>query len=147
MNAETPIATSAPEPLRGVKLLRAAVNKILENPDCWDQTTTHCGTKHCVGGHIQILAGLPANDNTVMEDMRDTLGISVYDAMWLYSSQRTLGEIYNFAKNFDRDGCDRDGRDRDGFDRDGFDRDGRDRDGFDRDGRDRDGNRLEPFVL
>ena len=146
----------APEPLRGERLLKAAVNQILAHPETWNQSSWHCGTQHCIAGWCQILAGRPQNSATVADEAMDDLGISVTERAWLFASARRLVEIYGFAERFsagfDHDGFDRDGRDRAGFDRDGFDRNGRDRAGrdragFDRAGRDRDGKPLQPFEL
>jgi hypothetical protein len=142
------------EPLRGEKLLKAAVNQILAHPETWEQTLWHssCGTKHCIAGWCQILSGKPAVPDLAKEEARAALGISPFEADYLFHGYRTLGEIYYFAEHFssagyDRAGYDRAGYDRDGRDRDGRDRDGRDRDGRDRDGRDRDGNALKPFQI
>jgi hypothetical protein len=133
---------------RGSELLRQAVNKIIADPESWNQGQWHCGTQHCIGGHCQILGGRSADPQTTKAQAQEMLGLGDADANYLFYGQRTLGEIYKFAQGLllrDRDGFDRDGRDRDGFDRDGRDRDGFDRDGRDRDGRDRDGKPLTPL--
>ena len=135
----------APEPLRGERLLKAAVNQILAHPETWNQSSWHCGTQHCIAGWCQVLGRGHQNENAGTEAMED-LGISLSERAWLFAGNRTLPEIYRFAENFSA-GFDRDGFDRDGFDRAGFDRAGRDRDGFDRAGRDRDGKPLTPFAL
>lgn len=144
MATETkPPATAQPatanEPLRGPELLRAAVNHIIENPDTFDQSRWHCGTKHCIAGHCQILAGKNPIESNAMKDAQEAIGLSDRDAMWLFAAHRTLWDIWNFTSifinNFNRDRFDRGGFKRDGFDRDGFDRDGFNRDGFDRDGK------------
>lgn len=102
--------------LTGAKLLRTAVNQILDHPETWDQTKWHspCGTKHCIAGWCQILSGAPVNEYTVIEDAQKALGITDFEASVLFAGSQTLGKIYNFAKVFDRAGFDREGLDRDG---------------------------------
>lgn len=113
-------------PLRGKKLLQTAVNQILEYPETWNQTEYHseCGTMHCIAGWCQILGGRPANRCSTSNDSQELLGISINEAFWLFSKDRSLREIYNFAKKFDLAGFDRDGFDRAGFDLNGFHRAG-----------------------
>ena len=137
--------------LRGPDLLCAAVNQILAHPETWNQSQWHCGTAHCIFGHCEMLAGGPT-ENTY-DNVKAMLGLPPSDAAYLSRAQRTLPEIYQFAKiyrdGWDRDGWDRAGWDRAGFNRDGWDRAGWDRDGFNRDGWDRDGEKLDmvPFDL
>ena len=145
-NIKKPTTKTKDEPLRGPDLLCAAVNQILAHPETWLQTSWHCDTQHCIAGHCEMLTG--GETSNTMENVRGKLGISQADASYLFAAERTLPEIYSFAKvyragfnraGFDRDGFDRAGFDRDGFDRDGFDRAGFNRDGFNRDGFNRDG--------
>ena len=124
---------TATEELRGPKLLATAVNKVLENPECWDQKTWHCGTKHCIGGWCQILGGRRESEAGVMGDVIELLGISRADAEWLCSATRTIAELHGYASAL--------------LDPDSFDRDGFNRDGFNRAGFDRDGKKLEPIVF
>lgn len=154
--------------LTGDRLLKAAINHILLHPETWDQSTWHssCKTKHCIAGTCQILAGFAPDSLGAPNDAKTAIGLSDADANYLFSHERTLSEIYFFAKNmvhvrkdahieydekgFDRDGFDQDGFDKDGFDkegygRDGFDKDGYGRDGFDRAGFDRDGYGKDGF--
>ena len=138
-NPDTPAV-----PLRGEKLLKAAVNQILAHPETWNQVVWHCDTGHCIAGWCQILAGRPQNSATVADEAMNDLGISFAERAWLFAGSRRLVEIYGFAERFSA-GFDRDGRDRAGFDRAGFDRDGFDRYGFDRAGRDRDGFNCDGF--
>jgi hypothetical protein len=134
------MTTIAPK-LTGEKLLKAAVNQILAHPETWDQSQwhSHCGTKHCIAGWCQILAGLRRDDATASSDAANALGISSRDATFLFQGNRTIGQIYHFAKNFNRAGFDRAGFNRAGFNRAGFDRAGFNRAGFNRAGFDRDG--------
>ena len=127
------ITKTPPTPLRGEKLLKTAVNQILAHPNTWDQTHWHssCGSKHCIAGWCQILAGHVADEGCVTSQAQEALGISMADRAWLFAPIRTLAEIYRFAETFSA-----------GFDRDGFDRDG-----FDRAGRDRAGKPLTPFEI
>ena len=136
--------------------LAEQVNRILSNPDSWDQGSWHspCGTQHCIAGHGQIAAGKPMNVNTCRDDAREWYGLTDGDADWLFSSYRTLTELYEFARlalvgeaYFDADGLDYNGYDRDGYDCDGYDRhgvksDGYTRDGYNRRGLDRNGDSL-----
>jgi hypothetical protein len=127
--------------LTGEKLLKTAVNQILAHPETWDQSNWHspCGTKHCIAGWCQILAGKPANDDTAKEDAMEALGLNEEEANTLFRASTSLPEIYYFATHFNETGYDRDGYDRAGFDKYGYNRDGYNRDGFNRDGFDRDG--------
>jgi hypothetical protein len=130
------------EKLTGKKLLQTAVNQILAHPKTWNQSVWHspCRTKHCIAGWCQILSGNPEDDNYTVRDAAQTaLGISHEEAFYLFRSDCTLTEIYNFAKNFDVVGYDRGGFSRAGFSRAGFDRGGFSRAGFDRGGFDRGG--------
>ena len=170
MSKKSSTVTSEPAaPLRGEKLLKAAVNQILRHPDTWNQATWHseCGTKHCIAGWCQILSGNKVPTCDVWRDAQAALDISSADASWLFSGDRSLREIYHFAKNFSVAGFNRDGFNREGFNRDGFNRAGLDRAGFDREGFnragfdrdgfnragfnyagfDRDGQKLQPFDL
>ena len=138
--------------------LAKQVNVILTNRESWNQDAYHssCGTKHCIAGHGQIASGKPMGINTCRDDAREWYGLTGEDAEWLFRHDRTLTELYEFARlalageayfdadgydcnGFDRNGYCSDGYHRDGYDRDGFDRYGYARDGFDRYGFDRDG--------
>ena len=132
--------------LRGVELLRAAVNQVIQHPETWDQNSWHCGTKHCIAGWCEKLA---FGELTANPDVRaqDAIGITVAESRWLFASVRSLPEIHRFAVDmssgicdgYDRDGYDRDGYNCDGYNRYGYNRDGYDRNGYNRDGYDRDG--------
>lgn len=122
------------------------VNRILENPECWDQNNWHCGTAHCIMGHAQIDAGKEPDSDTAFDDGMEWLGLSIEDANWLSASGRKLPEIHAFATSalagiayFGPSGYDPNGYDRDGYDRRGYNRYGYDRHGYDRDGYNRDG--------
>ena len=131
--------------ITGKELLRAAVNRIIDHPEEWNQKTWHCGTAHCIGGHCQILAGLPATDNAGIDAAR-LIGLEQADADYVFDANRSMQEIYDFAQSFlndepifGRDGYNRDGYNRAGYGRTGYDRAGHDRAGYDRTGYDRDG--------
>jgi hypothetical protein len=89
-----------PEPLRGTELLRAAVNHIIQHPEEWDQSSWHntCGTTHCIAGHCQIMGGRPMNIDTASYDAQTLLGLSYHEQKYLFASDRTLEEIWAFAK-------------------------------------------------
>jgi hypothetical protein len=117
------------------------MNHILEHPETWDQGHWHCGTKHCIAGHAQLMAGKEENIDTVKKDAREWLGLSEYEAAWLFDPDRTKKELYDYVSavvegedpfpdeynraGYDRDGCDRAGYDRDGYNRDGYNRKGK----------------------
>jgi hypothetical protein len=140
--------------------LQAILDFIRQNPDRWDQTQWHspCGSSHCLAGHAQLAAGLPADNYLARAEAKAYLGLEHEEAEWLFAGERTLSQleracrtgqclIYDEAygpdgfdpDGFDRDGCDRDGYDCQGYDVVGYDRDGFDREGYDADGYDRDG--------
>lgn len=104
------------EPLRGERLFKTAVNQILLHPETWCQANWHssCGTKHCLGGWLQVLAGKPMNAGSVISDAMETTGITSYEANHLFRANCTISEMYSFAENFNRDGFDRAGFDRAG---------------------------------
>ena len=86
--------------LRGAALLRAAIDHIIAHPDSWDQTIiwhSPCGTRHCLFGLCQILAGLEPNHDDCFAEVRDLLGICTPDAAWLCAHNRTLDQIRWFA--------------------------------------------------
>ena len=116
------------------ELLRKAVNQILDHPETWDQTTWHsnCGTKHCIAGHCQILAGYQQDALKAQKEAQQALKLDDQTTRWLFCSARTLSDIYKFAKEaianpngYNRGGYDHDGYDRDGYNRGGYDRDGK----------------------
>jgi hypothetical protein len=146
--------------LRGVELFKTGFNKILANPECWNQSDWHCGSKHCFFGHLQLLAGGVETTDNIVNEVANYLQISTEDATWLSARSRTLPQIRRFGvtlsnktdvdpdgydpDGYDRHDCDRHGYDRHGYDRHGYDRHGfnhvgYNRDGFNRVGYDRDG--------
>jgi len=145
--------TTNSTPLCGERLIKTAVNWILENPEKWDQQKTHSddGTKHNIIGCCQILAGLPANSNTAGSDVKRLLALTAYEELWLWDPIRTIDDLYRFAKNYsearDRDGFNQAGFDLDGHDQSGMDCDGFDRNGFDRNGFNRDGFDMSGFNI
>ena len=137
------------EPLRGEKLLKTAINRILADPASWDQASWHsaCGTRHCLAGWCQILGGRPAKSSEARADATELLGISLSEADALFRPTCGIGEMHAFAANFSLVGYDRDGYDRAGYNRAGYDRDGYDRAGYNRAGYNRAGEKLKPFDL
>lgn len=91
--------------LRGVALLRAAIDFILAHPESWDQTIiwhSSCGTRHCLFGICQIIAGLEPNHDNCFQEVRELLNLSVPDAAWLCAPNRTIGQIRWFADEMAR---------------------------------------------
>lgn len=81
-----------------VEPLRRAINKIISDPSCWNQMEWHCGTQHCIGGHIQIDAGRAENADKVQEDMQQVLQCEKATVRWLTAGHRSFTELYNFAR-------------------------------------------------
>lgn len=103
------------------RLLAEFVNDILDDPPCWNQSTWHCGTAHCVFGHAQIRSGKDASSESAYEDGTAALELTEGDARWLSSPRRSLTEIHGFAdallqgeQYFSSAGYDRAGYDRAG---------------------------------
>ncbi len=89
--------------LRGVDLLRAAVNTILRDPETWNQRNWHtwddgCATTHCIAGHCQVLVGRDADSGRCKSEVTELLGISVETADWLFDCDRTIHEIHGFCR-------------------------------------------------
>ena len=82
--------------LTGEKLLKAAVNQIINNPESWHQESWHCGTKHCLFGWCQILAGKKPDDYDIYDEVKGLLNLADY----LSGADRTLPEIYYFAQEY-----------------------------------------------
>lgn len=103
--------------------LQKVLAQIEAHPETWDQTKWHCGTKHCIAGWAQILAGKPEDDATVCRDARQYLGLTMTEASVLFDRTCTLDTLRTFAAAawYDADGFGRDGFDRSGFDRYGLD--------------------------
>ena len=108
------------------------LNWIKSNPEHWDQAHWHCSTVNRFGGLVQIMSGKQFSANVVRRNARVFLDVSMSEADYLFSKDRTIGDFERFLSN--RVDLDRDGFDRAGFDREGFDRTGFDHHGFDRDG-------------
>jgi hypothetical protein len=119
--------------------LAAIIKRIDSDPSCWDQTSWHCGTAHCLAGHAQIDAGLPPNRAAAATDGAEWLGMSEAVSKWAFRGGRTLDELrslmsFDVASLRDPDGFDRDGLDRNGYDREGYNRLNLNRAGYDRNG-------------
>jgi len=128
--------------------LAEQVNRILANPESWDQETCHspCGTQHCIAGHGQIASGRPMDNDTCRVDAKWWYGLTDEDADWLFCPDRTLTDLHGFTMAalagetyFDADGFSRDGYNCHGVDSLGYNRHGYNRHGFDLYGYDRDG--------
>lgn len=155
--------------LTGDKLLKTVINKILAAPQTWNKTDIHsgCAIKYCLACYCQKVSGKAMNSVRAKTDATDSLGISIAEGDFLFSRERTIYELCNFAENFNKDDYDADGYSRDGYDRDvydfwGFNRMGFNRLGFNRFGYDKygynrfgynchgynlAGEKLKPFEL
>ena len=89
---------------RGRDRMQAIVDRITANPECWDQAYWHnyCRSTHCIAGHAQLDAGLPADGDTAWRDALDWFEIPIYGvevwymhpiALWLFSPFRTLDDF------------------------------------------------------
>ncbi len=145
--------------MKNLENIKLVLDKIENNPECWDQTQWHCGTSHCFAGWAQVLSGKEEDDATVRSDARLFFGFNNREASYYFDGYRTLNELktslLNFydengydlqgydkygydAQGFDSIGLNKEGFDCDGYDCNGYDRDGYDRDGYDEDGFDKD---------
>lgn len=91
---------------------KMVLDTIKRHPDQWDQTNWHghyiCRTTHCFAGWAQILSGREECGWRTRKDAMDWLGLEDQDAIYLFHSGRTLGELETFyvqhkmAEVFDR---------------------------------------------
>lgn len=93
---------------------RAVVEYIKAHPKEYNQSSWHsaCGTTACFAGHAQIMSGKSPNRGTARRDARMWLGLTHYEADYLFDCCQRLEVI----AGFNRDGFDRDGYDRDDLD-------------------------------
>ena len=103
-----------------VKNFKLVLDKIKSDPEHWQQSDWHCGTKHCFAGWAQILSGKPANNDTVRHDARIFLDLDSVTADYCFAYDATIKRLESVLDG--RDGYDRAGYDRDGYDRDGLDK-------------------------
>ncbi len=85
--------------LRGVQLLRKAVNHIVKNPSEYNQDSWHCGSTRCVGGWCQHYSG----SQVIYSDWTGTgklLGLDEETYDWLFDSYRSFHEIYKFTQQW-----------------------------------------------
>jgi len=128
-----------------IENFKLVLAKIESDPNCWDQSNWHCGTKHCFAGWAQILSGKEPNVHTVRTDAREFLDIDKPYADYLFDPDRTINDLKDIASGgyncagYDRDGYDRTGYDRAGYNRYGYNRYGYNRNRYNRDGYDSDG--------
>lgn len=93
--------------LRGKALMRAIINKIITDPEHWNQGQYHsqCGTKHCFAGWGEVL-GLPKGVKLELESKhthnrtKRYLGLTKKEAEWLFVGYRNFNEIYQFVVDF-----------------------------------------------
>jgi len=85
--------------LRGAALLYAAIAKIVEHPQLWDQAAVwHYGNRHCLFGICEIIANIKVTPDRTFDAVRRLIGISESDGYWLASPERTLEQIRWFAR-------------------------------------------------
>lgn len=103
----------------------AIIVKIKANPSCWDQSNWHC----CYAGHAQIDSGKTPDNKTARRDARIWLGLTKFEADYLFSKYRTLDQLESFSIHEKRlNYLGNHGFDKYAFDSNGFDRDGLDKD-------------------
>jgi hypothetical protein len=104
------------------------VNRIKDNPSCWNQKVWHCGSAHCIAGHAQIDSGKAADGATARRDAIEWLDLSEQEANCLFAAHRTIkdfetviarGSIYD-ADGYDLDDCDCEGYNKRGYDPFGY---------------------------
>jgi hypothetical protein len=125
-----------------IERFKTIVNRIKDNPSCWNQREWHCGSAHCVAGHAQIDAIKVVNFTTVRRDATEWLDLTLREANWLFASNRTIKDfeaVIDQGGVYDSDGYDIDGFDRDGYNRYGYDYFGYDYFGYNRNGYNRNG--------
>jgi|SRR5580658_395910 hypothetical protein len=78
---------------------KKVIKQIESDPECWDQTTWHCGAKHCYAGWAQILSGKPENTAMACRDAREFLDLSHSEADYLFAPERTLVQLKEFPND------------------------------------------------
>jgi hypothetical protein len=83
--------------------LDKAIAIIEKHPENWNQMFWHCGTVHCIAGHVElILNKLPPNTKVwenspnTYEIARLALGISTEDADTLFDKNNTLKNLKEY---------------------------------------------------
>lgn len=88
-----------------IELLDKALKIIREHPEHWNQRHWHCGTSHCLAGHVQIIVqGFPydieeGNVNNHWDayyDARDSLAIDKHSADVLFNAHNTLDDLLRY---------------------------------------------------
>jgi hypothetical protein len=82
--------------MANIENLKRVIAHIEAHPETWRQDSGHCGTTHCFAGHAQIMSGCKANDETARRDARVFLDLSLGDADYLFSANRTLADFHAF---------------------------------------------------
>ncbi len=87
--------------LTGKALMKAVINQIIDHPETWDQGQDHsdCGTKHCILGWAQVLSGKKELGSDSFTEAKVALGLNDDQAEFLWDSNRSWDEIYDFAKS------------------------------------------------
>lgn len=108
-----------------IELLDKALKIIEEHPEHWNQSHWHCGTSHCLAGHIYlIIHELPYDcgsinndedcplddyDDDVLEntywDAKKALNISTKDADMLFDGENTLDDLKRMRDDLAFYGC------------------------------------------
>lgn len=92
-----------------IELLDKAIKIIQEHPENWNQETWHCGTSHCLAGHIRLLLeGFPPDYNVSVGQSEDfisqtqeiaTKALNIptkYAANIIFWYDNTLDDIINY---------------------------------------------------
>jgi hypothetical protein len=81
-----------------IERIKAFIAKVEADPSCWDQSTWHCGTKHCFAGWGQIDAGYKPNSSTTWGDAAAYYDLTDREAQYLFDGDRTLDDFRGVAK-------------------------------------------------
>lgn len=88
--------------IMNTKLAKQTLHKIQTTPNQWDQDVyhSHCGTRHCFAGWVEILSGRAnprTNDDTYTDvAAREELETDQETSQYLFHTSRTLEELEEF---------------------------------------------------
>lgn len=86
-----------------VERFNQVLDHIIAHPETWNQEVFHCGTAHCFAGHAQIMSGVETREqHRTWNDAAKFLELSDVDSIYLFNSERTLGDfklVAHLAKN------------------------------------------------
>jgi hypothetical protein len=83
-----------------IENFKKVLDQIEKHPETWDQESWHsdCETKHCFAGWSQMLAGEPADKESVEYDAMIFLDVDDPDADYLFSPVRTIQDFRDFLQ-------------------------------------------------